>query len=244
MSSPGGPGSGDSRVDRGGQDSFVVLTLLVRRLTVAPGRAEHGDGWSTRRRHEDDKMGDVTPSIGTLDPSVHLDRDDGRRVRRARRILYATTTSVLATVMGLAAIDALGVIDVYGVDTAHVRAVAGDLELDVRYGTVSRPGLATPFEITVTRTGGFDEPVVLAVDGEYLSLWDENGLDPEPSASTADGSVVMWEFDPPRAGDVLMITYDARIEPAAQHGKAGRVAVLDADGLEIVAVTFTTRVLP
>jgi hypothetical protein len=185
----------------------------------------------------------VTPSIGTLDPSVHLDRDDGRHVRRARRILYATTTSVLGAIVGLAAIDALGVIDVYGVDTAHVRAAAGDLELDVRYGTVSRPGLATPFEVTVTRAGGFDEPVVLAVDAEYLSLWDENGLDPEPSASTADGSAVVWEFDPPR-GDSLVITYDARIEPAAQWGKAGRVAVLDADGLEIVAVTFTTRLLP
>jgi len=183
-------------------------------------------------------------SIGTLEPSVRVDEADGHHVLRRRRQLYAITSAVLGLLMGLAVIDAAGVADVYGVDTEHVRATADGVELDVRYGTVSRPGLATPFQITVRRAGGFDSPVVVAVDAAYLSLWDENGLDPDPSSSTADSSDVIWEFDPPPSGDSLVITYDARIEPAAQQGKSGRVAVLDASAREIVAVTFTTRVLP
>jgi hypothetical protein len=45
-------------------------------------------------------------------------------------------------------------------------------------------------------------------------------------------------------GDTLLASYDARIEPAAQEGRGGAVAVLDADDAVIVQVDFTTRVWP
>ena len=51
-----------------------------------------------------------------------------------------------------------------------------------------------------------------------------------------------WEFDPP-PGDTLAIAYDARIEPAAQSGRDGTVAVLE-DDRPVVHVEFHTAVRP
>ena len=42
---------------------------------------------------------------------------------------------------------------------------------------------------------------------------------------------------------MLSVFYDARIEPAAQSGETGTVAVVD-DGGTVVEVTFRTEVRP
>ena len=160
-----------------------------------------------------------------------------------RRTGYALTTAFLAGLMLLVAVDAFKGNAFLGVDSTTERASAGDLELAVTYGVVSRPALATPFDIEVHRPGGFDGPVRIAVDQEYLRMWDENGLTPAPAAETVMGPWVVWEFDPP-IGDTLLVTYDGRIEPAAQDGRSGAVAVLDASDTPIVQIDFTTRVWP
>jgi hypothetical protein len=170
-----------------------------------------------------------------------IDAGSDREVRRRRR-RYGATTLVLTVLMALGVVDALGWWDTYGVDDATVRSSGGGYDLAVRYPTVSRPALASPFEIIVTRAGGFDEPITLAVDQAYIEMWDENGLVPAPAAETSRGELIEWEFDPP-SGDTLTIWYDARIEPAAQSGRDGSVAVLE-DGAIVTAVTFSTRVLP
>jgi hypothetical protein len=160
-----------------------------------------------------------------------------------RRVGYTLTTAFLSVLMLLALIDSFGSAAIFGVDSATERASAGDLDLAVTYGVVSRPALATPFDIEVHRPGGFDDPVRVAVDQEYLRMWDENGLVPAPSAETVMGPWVVWEFDPP-IGDTLLVSYDGRIEPAAQEGRRGAVAVLDEGDVPILAVDFTTRVWP
>lgn len=171
-----------------------------------------------------------------------IDDDLDGEIRRRRR-RYGLTTLALSLLMALGVVDALGWLDTYGVDDATVRASGGGYDLAVRYGTVSRPALATPFEITVTKEGGFGgAPITLAVDRAYLELWDENGLIPAPAAEVTQGEWVEWEFDPPD-GDTLTVWYDARIEPAAQSGRDGAVAVLDG-GDPVVTVAFHTRVLP
>ncbi len=177
-------------------------------------------------------------SISTVEG---LEPETDRQLRK-RKVWYGTTTLFLVAVMALGVVDAFGWADTYGVDSAHVGATGGGYELSVWYGTVSRPALATPFEITVRREGGFDAPITLAVDSDYLEMWDENGLVPAPSAETTHDEWVEWEFDPPE-GDVLTVFYDARIEPAAQSGRGGNVAVLE-DGEPVVSVEFHTRVLP
>lgn len=169
---------------------------------------------------------------------------EGPTTLTKRRIGYAVTTAFLTAVMLVAAVDALGSTAILGVDSRTISAEGDDgLALSVTYGEASRPALATPFDIEVTKPGGFDGPVRIAVDQEYLRMWDENGLVPAPSAETVMGPWVVWEFDPP-VGDTLLVTYDARIEPAAQEGRSGAVAVLDDEDQTLARVDFTTRVWP
>jgi hypothetical protein len=168
---------------------------------------------------------------------------EGPSTLRQRRIGYALTTIVLAAVIAAAVIDAIPSVAILGVDSQTTRASADGIDLAVTYGEVSRPALATPFDIEVHQEGGFDGPIRIAVDQEYLRMWDENGLVPAPSAETVMGPWVVWELDPP-IGDTLLVSYDARIEPAAQEGRGGAVAVLDADDQVIVRVDFETRLWP
>lgn len=177
-------------------------------------------------------------ALSTIDD---LQPEDARNLAK-RRTLYAVTTISLTAVIALGIIDALGWFDAYGVETATVRASGGGYTLEVSYPSVSRPALASPFEIVVTRPGGFDGPITLAVTGEYLKMWDENGLVPAPAAETTNGEWVLWEFDRPEVEE-LTVFYDARIEPAVQSGRTGKVAVFD-DGEHLVEVEFRTEVRP
>lgn len=184
-----------------------------------------------------------TTAIESVVPLVHIDGDGGRRIRSRRLLLYRLTAAALAVVVLGAVVDATGSLPLYGVDSRRAIGRAGGYELEVRYASVSRPALATPFDIEVRRPGGFDGPVTVAVSTDYLSIWDENGLDPSPTAETASPGTLEWEFDPP-PGDALAISFDARIEPGAQQGKQGWVSVLDDAGNPVVSVSFRTRLRP
>lgn len=149
----------------------------------------------------------------------------------------------LSLVMLTAVLDAVRVTDAFGVQSDVVRAATAAVELEVEYPTVSRPGLASPLAITITRSGGFDEEVEVAISRAYFGLWDFNGVVPAPQEETADDETVRWTFAAPD-GDVFSMQFDARIEPARQGGARGRVAVLEPDGSEAVAVEFTTNLRP
>lgn len=174
---------------------------------------------------------------------VHEQGDVAREVDR-RRLLYRIVTGLFVVGVVLTALDAVDALDVWGVDDATYSADSGAYELEVRVGTVSRPGLATPFVVSVRHRGGFDRPIRLAVDQRYMALWDANGFVPTPAEETADGTRVIYQFAAPPAGDRFVMQYDGRIEPAAQTGRDGFVALLDASGAEIVRVDFETRLMP
>lgn len=177
---------------------------------------------------------------------VHPDTPEGRVRIRHRRIASWLTSLMLAAVIGGALLDGADVVDVWGVDTATIEEVGpGGDRLRVRYATVTRPALASPFVIEVVRPGGFDEQdVELAVDLHYLELWDLNGIYPSPAEERSNGDRVVWTFDPPD-GDTLKISVDARIEPGAQLvRREGHVSLLDDDGAPIMTVRFTTSVRP
>ena len=176
---------------------------------------------------------------------ARLDPEHQERVWRSRRLGHLVSSVVVTAVIVLAVLDGVDAVDSFGVDDDRVAATADDgTRLEVRYPTVSRPALASPFEIIVSRPGGFDgQQIELTVSTAFLNLWDLNGMFPSPAEETADGERQHWTFDPPD-GDTLRIVYEARIEPAAQDGEPGRVAVLDDDGSELVAVDFETRLRP
>ena len=171
----------------------------------------------------------------------HLRARSTREVR-VQRVIYSTMTALLSLVVGLAVTDAAQLTNVYGVRTERRSAPAEDYTLDVVYASVTRPGLATPFRIEVRAPGGFERPVTLGIDRAYLRMWDENGVSPAPSGEVVRGDWVDWTFDPPE-GEVLTVTFDARIEPGVQSSRSGAVQLL-VDGDVVGEVDFDTRVMP
>lgn len=161
---------------------------------------------------------------------------------RTRRIGYAAGAVTLTLLVAVAIAEMSGRVDAFGPGSAVVEESGGGYDLAVRYPTVTRGALATPFDIRIERAGGFDGPVEVALDWDWLEMWDENAFYPTPSSSWADEERLVMEFDPPD-GEVLRIIYDARIQPSLQLGRDGSVAVLD-DGATVVAVDFHTKVRP
>ncbi len=145
-------------------------------------------------------------------------------------------------IVGLFVFLGLGLAGALGVRTGTVAASGVGYELEVTYARVTRPGLATPWSATVRHPGGFDGPITIAVSSEYFDMFDENGLDPDPTGSTADGDYVYWQFDPPD-GDVFEVSFDARIEPARQWGREGVTLLMDGDKV-IAEARYKTWVLP
>jgi hypothetical protein len=164
------------------------------------------------------------------------------RAMGRRRWRYTATTTALSLVMVFAVLDAVDVVNTIGVDERTVSASFDGTELRVRAGSVSRPGLATPFEIDVERPRGFDGAVEIALETDYLEALDVNLVTPTPSAERTFDEWVVYEFDPP-IGTRLHVQFDARIEPSVQHTVTGRVGMLDGEAVEHI-VEFSTRVLP
>jgi hypothetical protein len=170
------------------------------------------------------------------DPSTTTPTDSG--LRSARR--GARLRSVGLTVLGVTILA--GAIGFMGVRSRSVSAdSAGGITLTVTYASVTRPGLATPWDITIERGGGFDEPLTVRTTSAYLAAFDENGLDPDPDASSTDATTTIWEFEPPD-GDTLTISFDARWEPGVQWKRQGTTSVTV--GGETVSVSYTTWVWP
>jgi hypothetical protein len=165
-------------------------------------------------------------------------RSDRRALRHERWVRWVFT-GALALFLLLAALG------LFGVRTATRSASGGGYDLEVRYAAVTRPGLATPFEIEIGFGGGVPPSgtVRVAVSSPYLAMFDENSLDPDPEAATRTEDATIWELEAPRTGEPLVISLDARLEPAVQWGRDGYVQVLD-DDTPVVEVRFETWVMP
>ena len=139
----------------------------------------------------------------------------------------------------------LGALNVYGLRTKTVVARGGGYDVSLTYATVSRPGLATPWSVEVTRPGGFPEGLTLAVTSSYFDAFDENGFSPTPVEETDDGERTIWQFAPSDA-DTIEVSLDARIEPGVQLTRVkGMLDVLAGrSGQVVVQIPFSTFVMP
>lgn len=136
-----------------------------------------------------------------------------------------------------------GAVGLLGVHTTTASSSEDGWTLELEYAQVARGGLDVPWEATVTRKGGFDGPITLALDGAYLDIYETQAFHPEPSASMRDGSTLFLEFDPPLAGETFVVAYDAYIQPGSQRGSTATLAVLD-DEVLVAPLEFSTRLLP
>ena len=155
-----------------------------------------------------------------------------RRARAFRRAFLAALVAVLV----------LAAANVLGPRVGAVTAMGGGYRLAVTYAEVSRPGLATPWGVEVTREGGFDGPIRIATTRSYLHLFDYNVIHPQPSAETGTPELVIWEFDPP-PGETFRASFDGRLEPTEHLGPLAATSVLEGH-VPVVTVRYTTRVVP
>ena len=118
--------------------------------------------------------------------------DEGLRQARLDRRITVGLVACFAFVVLLALVGLLGV-----KTTSTSTRMADGTEVELHYARVTRPGLATPWAVTVHRPGGFDGPITVRSTSAYFDLFDENGLDPDAATATQDGEMVIWTFDPP-----------------------------------------------
>ena len=136
-------------------------------------------------------------------------------------------------------------IGLLGVRTDVVSATGRGVSVTVDYAVVTRPGLATPFSVEVVTGDGAFLPaeVTVRVSSDYLAIFDDNGMEPQPADSFNTAEWTTWVFDVPEGSTSLRVDLDARLEPAVQWARSGVVAV-DIDGVETATVGFTTWVAP
>ena len=172
------------------------------------------------------------PPSSTAPPDA--DAGKVRRRRNLRRLVFCLLTVFLV----------LGVAGVLGPRTAETSASAEGWEVSVTYPRITRPGLSARVTIEIRRPGGFDLPVVVAVESSYFDAFDESSVEPEPVEATADASRSIWTFASPTSGDTLVVDVSGRLEPGVQLRKlSGRGEILVADR-PAVSVAWKTYVTP
>lgn len=148
----------------------------------------------------------------------------------------------MSLILAVMVAGGLGLLGVRG----SVASANGDgISVFINHASVTRAGLATPFSMTIEGRDGLPLPPTLTtrVSSDYLSMFDENGLEPEPTSSFQNGDWTWWTFDVPEGATELVVSLDARLEPAVQWGRS-TTAAIEIDGVEVASVDFATWVLP
>jgi len=137
----------------------------------------------------------------------------------------------------------LGLCGFLGMRDRTVSTTGGGYQLELRYASIARAGEDVPWELTVTRQGGFDGPITIETTSAYFDIFESQGITPEPSKETAGARWDRMTFDPPD-GDTLVIGLDIYVQPSSQQGRSGSVRVLGADSTPVAGLDFRTRLLP
>lgn len=164
----------------------------------------------------------------------------GFETRSQERVAAWGRRAVLTLLLAIVVAGASGLL---GVWTSTGSAVGDGYALSVKYASIARAGLDVPWQVTVTREGGFDKTITLAVTGDYFDIYETQGFTPEPSAMVRDAETLFLTFDAPE-GDTFTVDYDAYIQPSSQRGASATVALVDADLEPIASVDIDTLLLP
>ncbi len=147
-----------------------------------------------------------------------------------------------AMLTAMALVVVADLLSLLGVRTSAVSAHGNGYDLSLRYPSVARAGLDTPWQVTVTHPGGFGKQLTLAVTGDYFDIFETQGFHPQPAEETRDAHALYLTFTAP-PGDTFVVDFDAYIQPASQQGRASTVALMDGS-VPLVTVDLDTRLLP
>lgn len=102
-------------------------------------------------------------------PTTLPDIADVATERRNRLVRAGALTLISLFVLG-------GLLGAYGVQASHLGAEGtGGLRVDLSYPARSRPALAVPYKLRISRAGGFDDPIEVSDPGPEPSTDDEGG---------------------------------------------------------------------
>ncbi len=174
--------------------------------------------------YQDSTLSDVS-GIGEEQRATH-----GLWIRRA-------TVAVLTLIIAAAGSGFLGVRS--ATESVH----DGGYQVTVTYARIARAGLDVPFTIRVQAPHAITADVVIAISADYFRMYESQGFSPQPSDVSSDEDTVYLTFSPPPGGDVLVVDYDAYIQPAAQRGKSGSIRI-QVDGTWRASAAIRTTVIP
>jgi hypothetical protein len=104
--------------------------------------------------------------------------------------------------------------------------------------------VAVPLEVTISRRGGFSEPIMLTVTSAYLDVFITQGPDPNPSSETATGDDLILTFEPP-PGDTFAVQWNLQAKAVGSFTTArAQIAVADSQLQTIVALDIDTKLRP
>jgi hypothetical protein len=147
-----------------------------------------------------------------------------------------------AMLTAMALVVVADLLSLLGVRTSSVSTHGNGYDLSLRYPSVARAGLDTPWQVTVTHPGGFGKDLTLAITGDYFNIFETQGFHPEPADETRDATTLYLTFAAP-PGDTFVVDFDAYIQPASQQGRSATLAVMDG-GTPVASVDFDTRLMP
>jgi hypothetical protein len=162
-------------------------------------------------------------------------------VARERRTLLASWGRRAFLVLVLLFVVA-GLAGYLGMKSQTASASGGGYRLQLQYARIARPGMDVPWQLTITRPGGFTGPVTVEVTSSYMDIFESQGISPEPSQETQDAQWWRMTFDPP-PGNTLVVSFDIYVQPFSQAGRSGTARVLE-DGKPAASVDFKTTLVP
>ena len=164
--------------------------------------------------------------------------DDVKDNARERLAVWARR-GFLALVLAFVVTGLLGYL---GVHSATDVASHGIYRMSLHYARIARPGLAIPWQLTVTLAGGFGGPVEIDLTSSYLAMVESQGVTPRPARETQDATWWRMTFDPPR-GETLVVSLGIVVQPGRSRGASATVRVVDGGRTED-QIHFTTTLLP
>jgi hypothetical protein len=144
------------------------------------------------------------------DPSEHVPVLAGvagpERARKGRRWRRAGVAAMTAVIVA-ACLGWLG----------PREASASDGGLEVTYPQITRPGLESTVELTVTPVGA-DTPVLVEMSTVTFDRLGLETISPAPTRETSAGDTVRLEFEPPGAGEELTVRFVGRLATRTTPG--------------------------
>lgn len=142
----------------------------------------------------------------------------------------------------MALLIVLGLTNRFGLRMASATVQRDGVTFTVEYASVTRSGLATPWQVEVRSPAGFGGPVTIATSADYLDRFDFNQWYPEPSATATRGDLLLLTFERPE-GELFRVRFDGRASPTFGLSSAATTG-LETAGLPPLSVEYRTWVMP